>query len=373
MYRFLTIALMGILTACGQPSDKTQLTPVAFGDLPGWQYDHQGEAFTVFANSCKVNLSRPAAFTSKMEGDVGNPGAWQRVCMQAAPYARDMYADPLMVTDMPVAPTLDDDQARSFFETNFTPYRVNTQREPFAQFTGYYLPLLQGSLMPDATYRVPVYGLPSGYVKGMALPERADIVRGALKGRAPVLLYVDDPVMLFFVHIQGSGKVQLRDGSIVTIQYAGANGQSYVAIGKPMKDAGYLQEVSLQTIRDWLYANPVRADAVMNLNPSYVFFSLKTDEPTAKGALGLSLTPLRSIAIDDDRSTYGVPIYLATTHPNYYTQTDEPLNRLMVSQDTGGALHGPHRADIFFGIGPEAEWAAGHQNTRGDAYWLLPN
>lgn len=372
MRRILIVVALSMLAACaGQVSDKTELTEVGFKDLPGWAYDHHGEAFQVFANSCRVNLARGTAFTSKLEGPIGDDDAWREVCIKAAPYARDMNLDPGLPIEPP-APQMDDAGARSFFESYFTPYRVWTEREPQGQLTGYYLPLLHGSMTPDARYRVPVYGLPAGYVKGQAYPERKDIVNGALKNRAPVLLYVDDPVMLFFVHIQGSGKVELPDGSIVTIQYAGANGQSYVAIGKPMRDRGYLEEVSLQTIRDWLYAHPEQADAVMNLNPSYVFFTLKTDEATAKGALGISLTPLRSLAIDDDRSTYGLPIYLSTTHPNYYTQADEPLNRLMVSQDTGGALHGPHRGDIFFGIGPEAEWAAGHQNTRGDIFWLLP-
>lgn len=353
------LAVLTLLAACGGGektlSDKTELTPVSFNELPGWNFDRQGEAFAVFAQSCKANASRGAAYTTKLGDSIGDRARWQGVCAEAARYP--------LITDL---------GARQFFEQYFIPYRVSTEREPLGLFTGYYLPLLHGAMLPDARFKYPVYGVPPGFVKGQPMASRAEIEAGALRDRAPVLLYVDDPVMLFFVHIQGSGKVQLRDGSIVTIQYAGQNGHRYVAIGKPMREAGYLEEVSLQTIRDWLYAHPDQAKAVMDWNPSYIFFTLNATEATAKGALGLSLTPLRSIAIDDDRATYGVPTYIATTHPNYYTQQDEPLTRLMVSQDTGGALHGPHRADIFFGIGPEAEWAAGHQNSRGDVYWLLP-
>lgn len=348
------------VAACGGPrelSDTTQLSQVSFADLPGWQRDQQGEALRVFAESCTVNLRRAAGYSSKMEGAVGYAANWVGACSAA---------QQLGVVGF------DDAVARQFFEDHFAPWHVTTERNPFGHMTGYYLPLLNGSMTKDETYRYPVYGVPYNFVKGSQQPERAAIEAGALNGKAPVLLYVNDPVMLFFVHIQGSGKVKLPDGRIVTIQYAAQNGHQYVAIGRPMKDAGLLDEVSMQTIRDYLWQNPTQAPAIMNQNPSYIFFTLNEAEATAKGALGISLTPLRSVAIDDDRASYGVPTYIATTHPNFFTQQEEPLNRLMVSQDTGGALHGPHRLDIFFGIGPDAEWAAGKQNTKGDVYWLLP-
>lgn len=360
MRRFYSLILIAVLTACagGEPSDKTELTEVSFADLPGWGNDQQGEALQVFATSCPVILKRAAGFSSKMEGPVGNAANWLGACGMAQQQVANGYDDAI---------------ARRFFEDYFTPYKVTTERHPFGHMTGYYLPLLKGSLTADATYRYPVYGVPRGFVKGSPQPDRAAIEAGALNGIAPVLLYVDDPVMLFFVHIQGSGKVQLPDGRIVTIQYAAQNGHQYVAIGRPMREAGLLQgEISMQTIRDYLYQHPLEAPGIMNQNPSYIFFTLNETESTAKGAIGVSLTPLRSVAVDDDRAAYGVPTYIATTHPNFYTQAEEPLNRLMVSQDTGGALHGPHRLDIFFGIGPEAEWAAGKQNTEGEVFWLLP-
>ena len=358
--RYLAIACLLLLAACGGPrelSDKTELTQVGFDALPGWGNDSHGEALRVFAESCAVNLRRVAGYSSKTDGPVGHAANWVGACSAAQQLGVMGF---------------DDAVARQFFEDHFWPYRVQTERHPFGHMTGYYLPLLNGSLIKDATYRYPVYGVPRDFVKGSPQPDRAAIEAGALEGRAPVLLYVNDPVMLFFVHIQGSGKVKLPDGRIVTIQYAAQNGHGYVAIGRPMKDAGLLEEVSMQTIRDYLWQHPAEAPAIMNQNPSYIFFTLNETESTAKGALGISLTPLRSVAVDDDRASYGVPTYIATTHPNFFTQQEEPLNRLMVSQDTGGALKGPHRLDIFFGIGPDAEWAAGKQNTKGEVFWLLP-
>lgn len=351
MRQFLVISLL-LLAACGAPSDETVLEPVEFRDLPGWPRDHHAEALTVFATSCATNARRSAAWTTKLGETIGDPAAWRSVCDRALHL---------------VAPT--NDEARHFFEAHFQPVRVRTEREPKGLLTGYYEPLLHGSATRSGPYQTPVYGMPTGR-KDFS---RAEIEAGALNGRAPVLLYVDDPVMLFFLHIQGSGKVRMDDGSILGLQYAGQNGHPYVAIGKPMREQGLLTEVTMQTIRDWLRAHPgAPARAVMNQNPSYIYFKLSPGEEYAKGALGIPLTPLRSIAVDDDRATYGVPTYIATTRQDYFTGFPQKLQRLMVSQDTGGALKGPHRGDIFFGRGEEEEWAAGHQNARGKVYWLLP-
>lgn len=349
--RKLWIVSLLLLAACGD-GDKTMLEPVAFDRLPGWQRDQQAEAFVLFQKSCAANRSRSKAWATKLGDAIGDAAAWRSVCAEAQRLT---------------APT--DAQARDFFEQHFQPMWVTTGREPQGQFTGYYEPLLRGSTTRQGPFQTPVYGVPAGRKNYT----RAEIDAGALQGSAPVLLYVDDPVMLFFLHIQGSGKVQMADGSLLGLQYAAQNGYSYVPIGKPMRDMGMIDRPSLQSIRDWLRSHPgAPAQAVMNLNPSYVYLKLSPGDQYAKGALGLPLTPLRSIAIDDDRAAYGVPTYIATTRPNGVTGRTDALCRLMVSQDTGGALHGPHRADIFFGRGEQEEWAAGHQNTRGDMYWLLP-
>ncbi len=205
-------------------------------------------------------------------------------------------------------------------------------------------------------------------MKGTSYLTREQIEAGGLDGHAKILLYVDDPVMLFFLHIQGSGKVRLENGALVGLQYAAQNGREFVPIGRLLKESGEVPEPSMQSIRDWLYANPDRASQVMDQNPSYIFFKLSPGDQMAKGALKLPLTPMRSIAVDDERAAYGVPTFVNTT----ISQTGEPLQRLFVPQDTGGALHGPHRIDIFFGRGEQAELQAGHQNSQGDVYWLLP-
>jgi len=349
--RALAATLLLLLAACAG-TDETVIEPVEFSDLPSWNHDQHAEALTVFSKSCDVNKRRANAWRTKLGEAIGNKESWLAVCDHAAHL---------------VAPT--DDEARHFFEKNFQPVRVMTGIESKGLLTGYYEPLLHGAATRHGPYQTPVYGIPHGR-KDFS---RAEIEAGALKGHAPVLLYVDDPVMLFFLHIQGSGKVRMDDGSMVGLQYAGQNGHPYVAIGKPMREAGMLETVTMQTIRDWLRAHPgAPAQAVMSQNPSYIYFKLSPGEEYAKGALGIPLTPLRSIAVDDDRSTYGVPIYIATKRKNFFGGFDQKLRRLMVSQDTGGALHGPHRGDIFFGRGEEEEWAAGQQNARGKVYWLLP-
>lgn len=339
-----------LLAACG---DATKITPTRYSALDGWSADELASAYRVFAESCAVNATRKNAYRAKEEGPVGERGNWNRVCAIAA-----QTSEP------------SNEAARAFFENNFTPYKVETEATTKGLHTGYYEPIINGSRTRKAPYLTPVYGVPNDLNKPYLT--RAEIVGGAIKGRAPVLLYVEDPVMLFFLHIQGSGKVRLPDGSLLGLQYAAQNGHEFVPIGRVMKERGILSEVSMQGIRDWLKANPREAEDIMSTNPSYIFFKLASGNEMAKGALGIALTSLRSIAVDDDRAAYGVPTYLDTyvTQPNSKAQM--PLKRLFVSQDTGGALKGPHRADIFFGRGENEEWQAGHQNARGDVYWLLP-
>jgi membrane-bound lytic murein transglycosylase A len=353
--RALAVILLLALAACST-SDETVLNPVKFRNLMGWKKDQQAEALGVFVKSCIANKTRPNAWRTKTDIAVGDAEAWGIVCDKA---------------EMLAAIEPSDDLARQFFQDNFTPVRVMTGREPRGQMTGYYEPLLRGAAKKGGPYQTPVYGVP----RGNKHFTRAEIEAGALRKTAPVLLYVDDPVMLFFLHIQGSGKVLMNDGSMVGLQFAGQNGYEYFAIGKTLKDMGEIapDKVSLQTIRDWLNTHPgAPAKAVMDTNPSYIFFKLSPGDEYAKGALGIPLTPLRSIAVDDDRAAYGVPTYINTTRVNHEMGYEERLRRLFVSQDTGGALHGPHRADIFFGRGMEEEWSAGHQNSRGKVYWLLP-
>lgn len=323
--------------------------------MEGWNSDTHAAAYKLFTDSCTKNETRADAYKAKVEGPVGVRQNWNRVCSMAVQNPEPNDAD-----------------ARQFFETNFTPYKVETESKSTGTLTGYYEPILKGSLKRKAPYLTPVYGVPPDLGTRTPYFTRAEIEAGALVGRTPVLLYVEDPVMLFFLHIQGSGKVQLPDGSLIGLQYAGQNGHQFVPIGRVLKEWDELPTPSMQGIRDWLHTHPDRAETVMNMNPSYIFFKLSPGDEMAKGALGLSLTPLRSVAIDDDRAAYGVPTYIDTSISAYEDGHSMPLKRLFVSQDTGGALHGPNRGDLFFGRGEREEWQAGHQNAQGNVYWLLP-
>lgn len=347
-----TLVLLALLTACG---DATKLVPATYSAMDGWEKDTHAAAYKVFADSCAKNQTRPDAYKAKAEGPVGVREHWSRVCG-------------MTVNN----PEPSDQDARQFFETNFTPYKVETESKPTGTLTGYYEPILKGSMKRKAPYLTPVYGMPTDLGSRKPYFTRVEIEAGAIKGRAPVLLYVEDPVMLFFLHIQGSGKVQLPNGSLIGLQYAGQNGHEFVPIGRVLKEWDELPTPSMQGIRDWLHDHPSQAKSVMDMNPSYIFFKLSPGDEMAKGALGLPLTPLRSVAVDDDRAAYGVPTYIDTTISAYEDGHSMPLKRLFVSQDTGGALHGPHRGDLFFGRGEREEWQAGHQNAQGKVYWLLP-
>ena len=346
----ILIALLG-LSACG---DATKLYPAKFNDLNGWNQDAHAEAFSVFVDSCHASMDRgEKAWRSRQEGPIGVRENWEKVCAEA-----DALGQPT------------NDQARLFFETHFAPYKVTTESKPQGLITGYYEPVLRGSRTRHKPYLTPVYGVPHDLYKPYY--SREEIVGGAIRGKAPVLLYVDDPVMLFFLHIQGSGQVKLDNGQMVGLQYAAQNGHEFVPIGRILKDRGELQTLSMQSIHDWLIDHPSQMNEVMNQNPSYIFFKLSPGNEAAKGALGLPLTKLRSLAIDDDRAAYGVPTYIDTTQSEYPTGSQVKLQRLFVSQDTGGALHDPHRGDIFYGRGEREEWQAGHQKSQANVFWLLP-
>jgi membrane-bound lytic murein transglycosylase A len=263
-------------------------------------------------------------------------------------------------------------------------------------FTGYFEPEVSGSRSPGGVFRTPMLGRPGDLVqvdlgdfvddlKGRAIVgrlqdgklvpyyDRAQIEAGALAKRRLELLWLADPIDAYFLQVQGSGRVDLPDGRVVRVSYAGQNGRRSVLIGKVLAERGDipLEQISLQSIRAWLVAHPDKATEVLDQNPSYVFFrevnNLRPDEGPP-GALGVPLTPGRSIAIDRGFLPMGAPVYVATTDP----VSREPLQRLTVAQDVGGAIRGPVRADIFFGWGHDAEDRAGRMREHGTEYVLLP-
>jgi membrane-bound lytic murein transglycosylase A len=380
----VVLAIAACERAPEEPEPPFVIDPVGFDSLDGWPDPEPEAALIAFGRSCKPILARDPAAAFADEPLAGRNADWQRICRAAA-----------VLSVEGAAPSAD--QVRSFFETWFQPYRVTGDGSTDGLFTGYYEPLLTGSLEPSET-GVPLRRAPGdivtvdlssfaadldgrrvrGRVEGDRLVpyfDRDAIERGALDGRDLELLWVDDPIRKFFLQIQGSGLVQLPDGQLLRVGYADQNGRAYRPIGRDLVEMGELsrEEVSLQTIDAWLRAHPDRADEIMDKNPSYVFFQLLGEADALEGPLGAQGVPLqagRSLAVDRRYIPYGAPVWLETDAP--FPDGDRPFRRLMVAQDTGGAIKGGVRGDVFWGSGDLAEFVAGHMNSRGSYYVLLP-
>jgi len=343
---YLASLLALAVAACASPQTRpaadTETTdlgfsPVGFDRLPGWRADHLSEAVPVFAASC---------------GRMKDP-SWRPACAAARR-----------------VPAGDDLAARQFFEANFQPYQASGNGSTQGLFTGYYEPELQGSRTRKPGYDTPLYGVPPG---GRVTPDRASINRGALAGRALERFWVSDPIDAFFMEIQGSGRIRLPSGEVARVTYAGQNNRPYVAVGKVLIDRGEIarENMSLQAIRAWMVAHPDQAQSLMERNPSYVFFRElppMSSDRGPPGAMEIALTPGRSIAVDRAYTPLGTPVWLDTTN----AINGLPIQRLMVAQDTGGAIKGVVRADIFLGWGPEAAELAGRMKQSGAEYLLVP-
>ena len=359
------------------PPEKLTLEKISFAELSGWNGDKHAEGLAAFLNSCP-GLAKAAPAVSGNDSPAsgfGGAKSWQIVC-----------------DDAKAVPAGDDGAARAFFESHFTPYRAGNNGVTEGLFTGYYVPELKGSRKPSAKFRIPIYRVPDDLVtadlglfksdlkgqriagkveKGKLKPydTRAEIDAGALANRGLEILYVDDPIDAFFLHIQGSGRVVMEDGKASLIGYAGSNGRPYVAIGRELVDKGAMSkdDVTMQSIRDWLAAHPGEAEKTMEQNPSYVFFH-ELSGADALGAEGVALTPGRSLAVDHRFLPYGIPLWLDSRDP----LSGQPLRRLMIAQDTGGAITGPVRGDVFWGYGHEAGERAGKMKEPGSYFLLLP-
>ena len=341
------------------------LKPVAFTSLSGWSNDELRDAWPVFLTSCDALVKRDA---------------WKDVCT----FARDVDGK-------------DEIAVRAFFEEYFTPYQVsNSDGTNTGLITGYYEPLLRGSRKRGGPYQTPLYRVPDDLLtidltglypelKNMRLRgriignkvvpyfSRAELEQsGALNGKE--LVWVDDSIEAFFLQVQGSGRVQIADTKeIIRVAYADQNGHPYRSIGRYLVDKGEmtLDQASAQSIKAWYVAHPTRQQELLNANPSFVFFKEeKVVDPKKgpKGALGVSLTPERSIAVDPQFIPLGAPVFLSTTQPN----SDIPFRHLMMAQDTGGAIRGAVRADLFWGFGGEAGEKSGRMKQRGAMWVLLP-
>ena len=370
---------------------------VSFHELPQWNEQSFGDSLAAFKKSCLK---------------LANQAKWQYTCARANQTAHSTAA------------------AKAFFEQNFTPWQVSERGQAGGKVTGYYEPVLHGDTRNTSTARFPIYGIPSDFVsiplpanlrnskatvrvsptgnnrgviqsngayianlaqfpitarttalKGRFIGNqfvpyftRAQINAGALNRRAPILGYANDPVELFFMHIQGSGRLRTPAGNFVRLGFADKNEYPYVSIGQYMSTRGYLPlaQTSMQNIKSWMGKNPNHLAEVLGQNPSYVFFKVLdgSSDQGPVGALGVPLTGGYSGAVDKHHITLGAPLFLATSHP---ANANAGLNRLIVAQDTGSAIKGAVRVDYFWGYGDEAGQMAGRHNTTGYVWQLLPH
>jgi len=357
MRRFLASLLLLWCTACaGGAPDHFESQPLTFAQLDGWFHEDHSEALKVFVASCPALARRPKPKTSG-SNIVVSQKTWQSLC-----------------NDAMAVPPDNSNVAQQFFERRFQPYRILNNGKDRGLFTGYYEPTLYGATRKTGDYKYPIYLAPTDLGSHKPYFSHAEINRGALRNRGLELFWVDDPVMLFFMQIQGSGRVRLADGRDVLVGYAGQNGYGYVSLGKIMGDEGYLpkDQINFFTLRQWLYDHPDQAFTLMERNPSYVFFK-KLDRSGPVGSVGVVLTPQRSLAVDPKYIPYGLPLYLEAELPALHNSSvSTPFKHTLIAQDTGGAIRGPVRGDVFFGGGENAEYLAGFMKGRGVYSLLIP-
>ncbi len=306
---------------------------IDFAELDGWAADDHLAALDVFRKTCALLTDAD----------------WVPLCKRAANADRSAAA------------------ARQFFELLFKPVLIG---DPPALFTGYYEPELEGSHTRTQRFAYPLYARPPELVDGSVWHSRSTIDGGILDQRGLEIVWLDDPVEVYFLQVQGSGRIRLPDGSVMRVGYGGKNGHPYQSIGQELVRRGThdIEDISAQEIKAWVRANPVAGRDLMNLNPSFVFFRKLADLPADKGpigAMGQSITTMRSVAIDPAFTPLGAPVWIETNGT-------APLCRLMIAQDTGGAIKGAQRADIFFGTGRDAGEAAGTIKDSGRMIVLLP-
>jgi membrane-bound lytic murein transglycosylase A len=382
----ISVALTALpLAALGEGSGPivlpdTQYEPVEWADLDGWTSDDHAAAFAAFLGSCRTLQNRHHQ-------------------------ARELTAIPAALKDICEAARqaipLDQEGAKKFFEDHFRPIRINKLGDTDGFLTGYYEPIIAGSRVPTGEFTAPLYRRPPNLVPagrrklGDAFPskgvfvgrrvgrrkivpyyDRGQIEAGALDGWNLEICYLHDQVDVLFAQIQGSARVKLEDGTILRVNYDSHNGWPYTPVGRVLAEQTLMtrDQVSMQSIRDWMEANPEQAKEIRRQNKSYVFFRI-TDlatEDEAVGGQGVRLMPGRSIAIDRALHAYGTPFFIQAELPIANQKAGTKFDRLMIAQDTGSAIVGPARADIYFGAGDEAARIAGRIKNPGIFVMLLP-
>ncbi len=365
------------------PPSAVTFEPMAFSELPGWAVDDHLAAWKAFLASCKPVL-RAGARPAK-SGSAGEPQALLDICSTALELSKTKSIRTRS-------------EARQFFEANFRPHRISGG-DSEGLLTGYYEPVIKGSRTPTAIYKIPIYKRPPDLVNVVAESERgaksgsfthqrktakglephltrSEIEEGGLAGHGLELMYLKDQVDVFFMQVQGSGRIQLPNGEKVRVTYDGKNGYPYTSIGKALIADGQMtaEEMSLKSLKSYLRADKDRAKPVMWKNKSYVFFKelLGNEAKAPMGVMSIPLQTGRSLAVDTTYYAIGTPIYVDAPRITHAT-TSKVFRRLMVAHDVGSAIKGTERGDIYFGSGAEAGRRAGVTKQPGHLYALLPN
>lgn len=385
MRRSLALIFLLTVAACApKPPPAIAFQPASFADLPGYSADRLAEALPALSRSCARMTPRNERGLDSHDR-YGTGDDWKPFC-----------------TTLAALPQGDDAGLRRLIESELQPVAVIGDGKPEGLFTGYYEPLVRGSRQKQGRYTVPLYRQPPDLVqvdlgefrdslKGQRIAgrvrdgrlrpyeDRGQIEAGALNNKNLELVWLDDASDAFFLQVQGSGLVQLDSGAKIRVGFAAQNGHPYVAVGRVMIDRGTLarEDVSMQAIRAWLRANPTAAPELLRQNPSYVFFrelpAPKDDLDGPPGAQGVALVPGRSLAVDRSHFALGLPLWVAATRPTETGAAEAvPFQRLMVAQDTGGAIRGAVRGDVFWGAGAQAENIAGRMKHPGRTWLLLP-
>jgi membrane-bound lytic murein transglycosylase A len=366
LFKFgLGFCLVGAVSAPSYASGalnlrNAQTEPLNFASLDGWKDDDHAAAFGTFLKSCGAILNAGKGVRT------ARPflGALFKVCDRAAAAGR-----------------LDRDHARIFFEDNFKPVRVIPGGQSDGFYTGYYETEVDGSRFPSDEYTIPIYAAPAETVrkhqsKVFADLDRTRIEDGALAGKDLEICYVKNPVDAFFAQIQGSTRVKLDTGKVLRLNYVASNGQPYTPVGKYLIDRGVVskEEMSLDKIREFMESNPDEGRELRRKNRSFVFFQETAlgAQDECVGAQGVALTPGRSLAVDKHIHVYGTPIWVDATLPIDSEKPVTKFQRLLVAQDTGSAIVGPARADIYFGHGEEISHVAGRIKQYGKFVMLVP-
>lgn len=360
-----------------QEQTAVVLKQIPFTQLPGWETTNVRKSLLTFQVSCRTFLKQDPEQSVGSQQIELKAGDWHPACQEA-----------LSITSTSKT------RAQQFFQKWFKIVEFSNNEPVRGLFTGYYMPLLHGSLTKTKKYNIPIYSLPSDLItinlapfdpslknrriigrleKKTVVPyyTRKEINKGAIANKAEVLVWIDNPIDRVFLEIQGSGIVQLPDGKRMYVGYAGQNGAPYTSIARVLIDKGVMTKdnASMQKIKSYLKAHPKEIDAVLNKNKSFVFFQ-DLKQNAAYGAQGVALTAGYSLAIDRKYIPLGAPIWLNTTRPDKHHDDKKVFQRLMIAQDTGGAIRGMVRGDVYWGAGKQATFIAGHMKNAGH-YWLL--